>query len=319
MERAYREDELIEASVIDSEGYIYGKVEKINIEENGITLKVHETKPDMKTVVDISTLESEFLKKVKMTLTEKLQRLPPTDILAKNIRKELGLGLEQPLNEDSYVKYAERLGIPIPYKKVSGERKEPKGTISLGEIKTIKTSIMGAEKGSTVIKAILLNEPREASFRNIPIHKKVAYQTTDAIKDKLVFDSDGTAIGYVDSIVLFRNSPGIRVYSTKVTGMVSLSWLDRYLEQVGRPDVSEAIKRHFKIERGAHVYQIRREDLEDFMQKTGLTFTLPEDVLFDQSVKEFLMDIPWDAIHKVGDVVLLRLTLAELRSKGYER
>jgi len=319
MERAYREDELIEASVIDSEGYIYGKVEKINIKENEIILIVHESKPDVKTVVDVGALESEFLKRVKLTFGERIQRLPPTDVLAKNIRKELGLGLEETLTEDSYVKYAERLGISVPYKKIMGDRKEPKGTINLGEIKTIKTSVLGTEKGSAVIKAILLHEPREASFRKIPIQKKVVYQNTDALKDKLVFDSDGTAVGYVDSIVLFKNSPGIRVYSTKVTGMVSLSWLDRYLEQIGRPDVSEAIKRHFRIERGTHVYQIRREELEDFMQKTGLSFTLPEDVLFDQSVKEFLMDIPWDAVQKIGDVVLLRLTLAELRSKGYQR
>jgi len=101
--------------------------------------------------------------------------------------------------------------------------------------------------------------------------------------------------------------------------MVSLSWLDRYLEQIGRPDVSESMKRHFRIERGSHVYQIRREELEDFMHKTGLAFSLPEDVLFDQSVKEFLMDIPWDVIHKIGDVVLLRPTLPELRAKGYQR
>lgn len=319
MERAYREDELIEASVIDSEGYIYGKVENISVKEDEITLTIYESKPDVKTVVDIGALEGDFLKRVKMTTSEKLQRLSSTDVLAKNIRKELGLGLEETLNEQYYIKYAERLGISIPYKKVSGERKEPKGTIRLSEIKNIKTSTMGTEKGSTLVKTILLHEPREAAFRNIPIKKKVAYQSSEVIKDKLVLDADGTAVGYVDSIVLFRDSLGIRVYSTKVIGAVSLSWLDRYLEQIGRPDVSEAIKRHFKIERGTHVYQIRREDLEDFMQKTGQTFTLPEDVLFDQSVKEFLMDIPWDTIHKIGDVVLLRLTLPELRSKGYQR
>jgi hypothetical protein len=101
--------------------------------------------------------------------------------------------------------------------------------------------------------------------------------------------------------------------------MVSLSWLDRHLEKIGRPDVSESIKRHFMIERGTRVYQIRREDLEDFMQKTGLTFPLPEEVIFDQNVKELLMDIPWDALHKIGDVVLLKLTLADLRAKGYQR
>lgn len=231
----------------------------------------------------------------------------------------MGLEPGATLTEGSYVKYAERLDIQVPYKKVMGSRKEPKGTMGMSEIKTIKTSVLGGEKGSTVIRAILLHEPREASFRNVPIQKKVPYQTTESVKDKLVFDSDGTAIGYVDSIVLFRNSLGIRVYSTKVTGMVSLSWLDRYLEQIGRPDVSESIKRHFMIERGTHVYQIRREDLEDFMQKTGLTFPLPEDVVFDQSVKELLMDIPWDALHKIGDVVLLKLTLADLRAKGYQR
>ena len=79
----------------------------------------------------------------------------------------------------------------------------------------------------------------------------------------------------------------------------------------------EAIRKYFEIERGAHVYRVRIDDLEDFMRKTKLTFKVPENVFLGQSVKEFVMDIPWDVVHKVGDIVLLRLTLSEIKSKGY--
>lgn len=319
MERAYREDELIDALVIDSEGYIYGNVGKINVDEETIILTVNESKPDVKTVVDFAVLEAEFLKNMKTPLVNRLQKLSPAEMLQNTIRKELQIKFEETLSEQHYIKYAEKMGAPLPYKKVSDVRKEPKGTVSLREIKTIRTSTIGTGKGSTVIKIVLLNEPREAAFRNIPLQKKVPYRETTAIKDKLILDSDGHALGYVDSLVLFHDKPGIRIYLTKMTGQVSLSWLNRYLEEIGRPDISESIRKHFGIERGSHIYQVRREELEDFIEKAGLALVLPEGVLYDQSIKEFLMDIPWDGIDKIGDVVLLKHTLPELKSKGYLR
>ena len=317
MERAYREDELLDSIVIDSEGYIYGNVGKINIEEDEIGLLIYETKPDKRTVVNMEAVKEELLKGVKLTFTAKLQRLSLPEVLARNIREECGLKLEEPLIGEHYIKYAERLGIEIPYEKVTEERREPKGIVTLREVKTIRISTIGTAERSSAIKIILLHKPKEAKFRKIPVQKAIPYRSTKMIMDKLVLDASGLAVGYVDSIVLFRNTPGIRIYSSKPTDSVSLSWLFRDLEKIGRPDIIEAIKKYFEIERGAHVYRVRMDDLEDFMRKTKLTFKVPENVFLDQSVKEFIMDIPWDIVQKIGDVVLLQLTLSELKSKGY--
>jgi len=201
--------------------------------------------------------------------------------------------------------------------KVTEERREPKGIVTLHEIKTITISTIGIKEKSRVIKVILLHEPKEAKFRKIPVQKTIPYRNTEMIRDKLVLDASGLAVGYVDSIVLFPNTPGIRIYSSKPTDSVSLSWLFSHLEKIGRPDIIEAVKKYFEIERGVHVYRVKMDDLQDFMSKTKLAFKVPENVFLDQSVKEFLMDVPWDIVHKIGDVVLLRLTLSELRSKGY--
>ena len=317
MERAYREDELLDSVVIDSEGYIYGKVGKINVKEDEIGLLIYETKPDERTVVNLDTVKEELLERVKLTFTAKLQRLSPPEVLAQNIQKEFGLKHEEPLTDQHYIKYAERLGIEIPYKKAAEERREPKGIMTLREVKTIKISTIGTGERSNAIKIILLHKPKEAKFRKIPVQKTVPYQSTEMIRDKLVVDASGHAVGYVDSIVLFHNTPGIRIYSSKPTDSVSLSWLFRHLEKIGRPDIIETIKKYFEIERGARVYRVRMDDLEDFMSKTKLAFKVPEDVFLDRGVKEFVMDIPWDIVHKIGDVVLLRLTLSELKSKGY--
>ena len=317
MERAYREDELLDSIVVDSEGYIYGKVGKINIKEDEIGLLVYETKPDERTVIDIDTVKEELLKRAKLTFTAKLQRLSLPRVLLQNIQKEFGLKPEEPLTDQYYIKYAESLGIEIPYKKAAEERREPKGILTLREVKTIRISTLGKEERAGVIKVIVLHEPKEAKFRKIPVQKKIPYRSTEMIRDKLVLDASGLAVGYVDSIVLFRNTPGIRIYSSKPTDSVSLSWLFSHLEKIGRPDIIEAIRKYFEMERGAHVYRVRMDDLEDFMSKTKLSFKVPEDVFLGRSVKELVMDIPWDIMHKIGDVVLLRLTLSELRSKGY--
>jgi len=311
MDRAYREDELLEATVIDSEGYIYGKVEKINVDEEKITLVVYESKPDTKTMVDTNALKSELLKSVRIPFGAKIQGLRPAKILAGNIRKELGLKSEENLTSEHYEEYAKRWGIPIPQKKVETERKEPKGEINIEEIKAIKVSMIKTEQGEKVVKVILLNDPREAMFRNIPIQQKVPYRSTEAIKDKLVLDSNGIALGYVDSVVLFHNGPGIRVYSSKATGRVDLNVLNRHLEISGKPHVANLIRRYFVQD------IVRMEELEDFMQKAGLTLSLPPDSVLSRRVKEFLMDVPWDAVHKIGDIVILELTLPDLQSKGF--
>jgi len=317
MERAYREDELLDSIVTDSEGYIYGKVGKINIKEDEIVLLVYEAKPDKRTLVNIEAIKEELLKTVKLTFIAKLQRLSGPEVLAQNVRKEFGLKPEEPLADQHYIKYAERLGIEIPYSKVTEERREPKGIVTLHDVKTIRISTIGTEEKSRVIKVILLHKPKEARFRKIPVQKTVPYRNTEMIRDKLVIDASGLAVGYVDSIVLFHNTPGIRIYSSKPTDSVSLSWLFGHLEKIGRPDIIEGIKKYFEVERGAHIYRIRMDDLEDFMSKTKLSFKVPEDAFLGRSVKELVMDIPWDIVHKVGDVVLLRLTFAELKSKGY--
>lgn len=317
MERAYREDELTDALIVDSEGYIYGKVERIEVKEDEIDLRVYESKPDERTIADIDTIKEELLKRVNLTFASKLQRLSSSEVLAQDIRKELGLKLEEPLTDQHYMKYAEGHGIEILHKKVAEERKEPKGTINLHEVKTIKITTIGTGERAVVTKIILLHEPKEAKFRKIPLQKEITYRRPEILRDKLVIDSSGLAVGYVDSIVLFHDTPGIRIYTSKPTDSVSLSWLFQYLEESGRPDIKESIKKYFGTESGFHVYRVTMDDLEEFMKKTKTNFKVPEKVFIEQRVKEFLMDIPWEMISRIGDVVLIRLTLSELKSKGY--
>jgi len=317
MERAYREDELLGATIIDSEGYVYGKVEKVNITEDEIVLFAYEDKPDVKTVADVTSLKEELLKGVKSTFGSRFRRVTSWEILTSGIRKELGLGLDEQLTDEHYLKYAERIGVSIPRVKATVERKEQKGTVSLNEIKTIRMTVLGKEKGTRIIKVILLQEPKEAAFRRIPIQEKVPYRSTDVIKDKLVLDSEGNALGYVDSVVLFQGMPGVRVYVSKVSGQVSLSMLARYLDESGKSDAATLVRKQFLESPELHRYTVETEELEDFMRKKKLTFKLPERVMASQGTREFVADIPWDAIYKIGDVVLLKSALTDLQSKGY--
>jgi len=311
MDRAYREDELIGATVIDSEGYIYGKVGEISVGEDEVILVAYESKPDVKTVTDMDTLKEELLKNVKISLGSRLQRRSPTEVLTQNIREELGLRPAEPLTDQHYVRYAERLGVYIPKRKVEVEREEPKGSLGLKDIKAIRVSVVPAQHQEKVVKIVLLNEPREASFRRIPIQERVPYRDARALKDKLVLDAQGVALGYVDSLVFFRGMPGIRVYLPKRTEYVDLRKLNQYLDEVGRSTLAKMIKRQFTWD------NVRRDELEDFLRTIGAFFTLPEDAVLTQHVKALVMDVPWDVVHKIGDVIILRMTLPDLRSKGY--
>jgi sporulation protein YlmC with PRC-barrel domain len=220
------------------------------------------------------------------------------------------------VSDQNCIKYAEMHGIEVSYKKSSEDRIEQKGVVTLHEMKTIGISSIGSENAS-VVKVILLHEPKEANFRKIPLQKTVPYKPTELLRDKLVVDSEGIAIGYIDSTVLYRNSLGIRVYSAKPTDTVNLSWLFQYLEKIGRNDIRETLEKYLGEGRRSHDFLVRKDDLEEFMRDTSLNFRIPESALYDQQVKELLMDIPWEIIHKIGDVVLLKLTLSEIKSKGH--
>jgi sporulation protein YlmC with PRC-barrel domain len=319
MERAYREDELFGATIIDSEGYVYGKVEKIDIAEDQIVLLASEDKPDVRTVKDFQSLKEELLKSVKATIGLKLRRSTPSDILAENIKKELGLGVDEHLNNEHYVKYAERIGVSIPSAKASMERKEQKGTVNLNEIKNIKITVIGKETRTKTIKIILLHKPKEADFRRIPIQDKVPYRSTEAIRDKLVLDSEANAVGYVDSVVLFQGTPGIRVYVSKMSAQVNVRLLARYLEEIGQPDAATIVRKHLVGSKSDHykVEMVDMDELEDFMRQRRISLRLPEKFMTSQSGRDFIADIPWDAVDKIGDVVLLKSTLTDLRTKGY--
>ena len=316
MERAYREDELVDATIVDSEGYIYGKVEKINIGENEIFVLAYEGKPDVKTVADVASLKADLLRGVKLSFGSKARRVTAEDILAESIGKELGLGVGEQLSDEHYLKYAERMGVSVPMVKATVERKEQKGNVSLNEIKTVKITVVGKEKGTKVIKIILLRKPKEAEFRKIPIQAKVPYRSTEIIRDKLVLDVEGNALGYVDSVVLFQGMPGIRVYVSKMSGQVSLSLLTRYLDESGQSNAAALVRKHLS-DPESHRYTVTTDELEDFMRKKKLSFRLPESVVGSQGTREFVADIPWDEVQKIGDIVLLKSTLTDLRSKGY--
>jgi len=316
MERAYREDELVDATIVDSEGYIYGKVEKINIGENEIFVLAYEGKPDVKTVADVASLKADLLRGVKLSFGSKARRVTAEDILAESIRKELGLGVGEQLSDEHYLKYAERMGVSVPMVKATVERKEQKGKVSLNEIKTVKITVIGKEKGTKVIKIILLRKPKEAEFRKIPIQTKVPYRSTEIIKDRLVLDVEGNALGYVDSVVLFQGMPGIRVYVSKMSGQVSLSLLTRYLDESGQSNAAALVRKHL-LDPESYRYTVTTDELEDFMRQKKLSFRLPESVVGSQGAREFVADIPWDEVQKIGDIVLLKSTLTDLRSKGY--
>jgi sporulation protein YlmC with PRC-barrel domain len=317
MERAYREDELVDSLVVDSEGYIYGRIGKIDIKEDEVSLLIYESRPDEKTVTNVQAIKEELLKRVKLNISAKFQKLSPNEILTENIRRELRLNADAPLTDQNFLEYAERTGVEITYKKAAEQRREPKGHVRLNDLKAIGMSTVGTKETSDVMKIILLREPREASFRKVPIQRTVPFRSTNALKDKLVVDAKGLALGYLDSVVLFQNTPGIRIYSLKPSDSVSLSWLIKYLDSVGRPDIVEALVKYFRVETGEHVYRMTKTELEGFMQKTKLVFKVPDELMIDRSVKDFVMDLPWDTISKIGDIVILHKTLAELRSTGY--
>ncbi len=313
MERAYKEEELVDGVVIDSEGYIYGKVDGINVEEDKVVFLVYESKPDSKELPDIEALKDDLAERVKTSFTDRMRGVSQRELLEKRIREELDLNSDEALKNEHIVSYGERVGVKASIKKAEVERREVKGEVELGEISAIMVSVINTRDEEKTLKVVFLNQPREAMYRRIPLQETVPFKNSESLRDKLVLDAQGVALGFVDSVVFSPSGVSMRVCAYRPMDYVRLRGLYDYFDDAGRTAFAELIKGYFKGD------EARRDELEDFIYRMarGSSLPIPPDLIYQRYVKEMTMDVPWKGIHKIGDVVVLKLPLPELKEKGY--
>ena len=294
------EERFRDTLVVDSEGYICGRVASFEIKPDRVMLRLYKEVEEEQSVVDVERLKEELMLALFGKASPKLEKK-----LYNRIRKDLKLPSKTPVGEAELVNYARMLALDIPTKTVKKTtREDVEEPIDLEIVDCMNETSLG--------KCIVLKEPVEAERRGVEILDYVPYKGTAEIKGMLVIDSEAKIIGHAERILIGKPL-GLRIAVETV----------KETEVVDMEALWQTIMAHFRkpekfYERLCKDLGIRPEDITEqhiiaWAERAGIPIPKRTET---KVVKEMTLDIPWTVIKKIGDVIILNRTLEELRMRS---
>jgi sporulation protein YlmC with PRC-barrel domain len=291
----YSPEELNNATVTDSEGYILGLVERVSIQPESVLIDVYTEQLVKETQDDIDLLKKNLLSTVRKTFGN-----PSYDDLYRAIGRELG---EPNITDQIIVKYAKSRNLAIPAKESMVTKRVSRGKIPWSLVGQVTRSDEGVY--------IVLNRPIEAEERKILLREEVPYEELSQIKGKTVLDSEAKHIGQVSGILIDRN------------GLPQLTLVKRIRETKEEPDISQ-LEEKIMTERKWNkrkLYTNIRSDLRlpsdpsqgDLLRwaKTKNIPIMTHTVVTYRDVNPTFL-VPWTYIRKAGDIILLNKRVEEI-------
>jgi len=294
------EERFLDTLVVDSEGYICGRVASFEIRPDKVMLKLYKEVEEEQSVVDVERLREELMLALFGKAGPKLEKK-----LYNRIRKELRLPSKSPIGEAELVSFARMLGLDIPVKTVKTKRREDvEEPIDLDMVDCMSETPLG--------KCIILKEPVEAERKGVEILDYVPYKSTAEIRGMMVIDSEAKIIGHAERILIGKPL-GLRIAVETV----------KETEVVDMEALWQTIMAHFKkpekfYERlckdlGIRPEEITEQHIIEWAERVGMPIPKRTETAV---VKEMTLDVPWTVIKKIGEVILLNRTLEELRMRS---
>jgi sporulation protein YlmC with PRC-barrel domain len=276
-------DEIKDAMVVDSEGFIYGYVKDFQVVEDDVKLAVYISSKVNELVVDVEKLKSVLSTRASLRGDEPLELL---------------------------VSIARRDGLDIPYKVAEKEFVWLKGFVSVSEIQLIDVKRVSVDDTDSIIKMILLKTPREALFRGIPIQSAKPIYRVDQVLNKIVVSMSRGVLGIAKEVVVGAGEIGFRIYRVRSFKKV-INWISfvAQVKKLGFRDAYEKLVefrdpyRFSKLD--ISVVKNVEEILKDLKEKDKVMAILQEFIEVESGATEF-EDIPFNDIVKVGDIVISR-------------
>jgi len=276
-------DEIKDAMVVDSEGFIYGYVKDFQVVEDSVKLAVHISSKVNELIVDVEKLKSVLSTRASLRGDEPLELL---------------------------VSIARRDGLDIPYKVAEKEFVWLKGFVSVSEIQLIDVKRVSVDDIDSIIKMVLLKTPREALFRGIPIQSAKPIYRVDQVLNKIVVSISRGVLGIAREVVVGAGEIGFRIYRVRSFKKV-VNWISfiAQVKKLGFRDAYEKLVefrdpyRFSKLD--ISVVKNVEEILKDLKEKDKVMAILQEFIEVESGATEF-EDIPFNDIVKVGDIVISR-------------
>ncbi len=283
MRKFYSLDEIHGASIIDSEGLYYGSLCGVEYTAGKVELKACIKHRANDIIPDREKLYS--------LLVNKGINVPPTATLEYLVRRARLEGLE------------------IPRKTVEKEIVLVKGFVKLNEIVLIDVKYLEEVGETKRIAVILLNEPREAMYRGIPLQKALPEPKPEFIAGKIVISYSRGILGKAVELVVGPGEPGIRV-SLKIGSKGYISWLAYLteLKRLGLYEVYEYLADIYDPYQHSRIDATKYDEIVGLLKRTSAPKEaldlLDKFVVAEKSIVEYT-DIPWSSIRKIRDYILV--------------
>lgn len=300
----YREEELIDGLVVDSEGYICGYVAGFTVKPDRITINLYDYETKKVKTINEGELTQRLLAYIQKKKKDKKALFPirrRSDLrdLHDLVRKRLNLPDKEPVNLELLVKYAKAEDVEVPFITQEVKLKVKKGSIEWSEVDKIAFSDLG--------RCILLSEAVEANRRGIPPSDKVGYKSTEELAGKVVIDTEARIVGSAVKF-LVGDPPGILI---NVERLIRLERPDpEGLKKILIPSRFVNLKQLFnQVERDLGLKKASDADLLIWAKRKKIE--VPLKVL---ERREVAMELPisWAEIAKIGDVVILKKNIEAL-------
>lgn len=294
--KTYAPEELVDALIVDSEGYIWGYVDSVTVQKGRPVVKTYEKEVISETVTDLDELKTALLPTVKKILGK-----PNLDDLYRQIRKEMEV---DEVTDEILEEYASKKGIRVPKKKTQKVKRKAKGTVAWKNIACINSTKLGT--------CMLLEVPKEASRRGVKVKGKVPYRSHEEIEPKSVIDAEGKIVGRVKGLRYNAQGPNLQLAcNISIRSIDEGAVVDRILQQddysMNEDELYEKIADDLDL---GGKQDVTPEKMVEWAKEKGYSISDEEIMKMREIKHEYI--IPWRDIRKIGDVVLLEKTIDEI-------
>jgi sporulation protein YlmC with PRC-barrel domain len=294
----FTESELIDTVVVDSEGYMVGKIDSLRIEPEEIFIKLYGIEKEKRQVIDREALVERLAKIIPLKRRVFGGEPRSTDI-GKIIRERMGIGPSEAITEEQIARYAESLGLSVPYTVQEREERSDRGAIPWALVDRVGTSDFG--------RCVILREPYEARKRGIEVKDFVPYQSKKELEGKLVVDSEAKPIGTALEILIgVTHGILVRKESYKQEETLDLDKLNKSLIPSRFNDFEDFKK---KVGKDLDKKTVGIAEISAWCKRNNISLPTRRQT---RVVADFEFSVDWRDIAKIGDVIILSRTIEEL-------
>jgi len=292
------EERFLDTLVVDSEGYICGRVESFEIQPDKVLMKLYKEVEEEREVVDVERLKEELMMALFGKVSPKNERK-----LYDKVKKELGLASVEQVGEEELASFARMMGLEVPMKVVKARaRKTVEEPVDLDLMECMNETPLG--------KCIILREPWEAERRGVPILDFVPYKSTSEVKGKLVIDGEAKIVGHAEKILIGKPL-GLRITIETLEEKEEIDFEALYQDLLACFKKPKKLLEKIAKDLGIRPEAVERRHVLAWAEKKGIPVPKRKKT---EVVVLTKLDIPWTEIRKIGDVILLKKRIEELRA-----